>query len=156
MARPPGDILDGIKVFLYRRTMENDLEKILQGRTMPIEDIVRVARAIVHVDSMTRDAFGNEDSIPFVVRLFAASLFIVSVAEGVDPDLSYLSEALGVPRPTLHRWANFLEAKGLLKFKRVGRRKVLIAEQLDPRMITILETVAAYHEVGPTNKPLCC
>ena len=113
---------------------------------MPIEDIVRVARAIVHVDSMSRDAFGNEDSIPFVIRLFGASLFIVSVAEGVDPDLSYLSEALGMPRTTLPRWTKLLEAKGLLKFKRVGRRKVLIAQKLDPRMIKILETVVTYHQ----------
>lgn len=61
-----------------------------------------------------------------------------AVAESVDPDLSYLSEATGVPRATIHKWMQQRAEAGDLMLERNGRRKIVVIDDAVPHDIVKL------------------
>ncbi len=125
--------------------IDNYLEKYLQNSRHSIEDVVYAARRL---NTTHAKAIGLLDPMHYsspIDRRAVACAIITSLADGVIPDQSYLSEQTGITRPTLMRWYKNLDDKAY--FVRDGRRKVLVIDRAcNQDMIDLLDWHVDWHK----------
>ncbi len=118
------------------------LAELFNDSTSSVEDIVTICERMVAIDSLAREKLSGFDDVPFLIRAFGIAILVDSLAKGYELDISSLSELIGIPRPTVHRWVKKMEENGTVKFVRKGQRKVITVNQLHPQVIDFFDTLA--------------
>lgn len=148
---------DGCKIGIMWRTdkIKNNIDLLLSETRHSPDAILRVCKRLSRTYEKASKTLSPVPGIVPMQRLSLACAFYAAIADGVDPDLSYLSEKTGIPRTTLHRWFAPLAEIGQVELVADGRRKILVVNRPGKAdMVEMLDYIADYHDEA-TVCPCC-